>query len=58
MCYNFNNKAVDLKKAVSDFNAEEVGHNFELKGNITAFSKPTVPEIPTIVNHLVSLFKL
>lgn len=51
MCYNFNNKAVDLKKAVLDFNAEEVGHNFELKGNITAFSKPTVPEIPTIVNH-------
>lgn len=51
MCYNFNNKAVDLKKAVSDFNAEEIEPNYELKGSINAFAKPVKPEIPAIVNH-------
>ncbi len=51
MCYNFNNKAVNLKKTVSDFNAEEIDHNFELRDNINAFARSTVPEIPTIVNH-------
>ncbi len=52
MCYNFNNKKVNLKKAVEDLNAEgcEEGE-FELKGSINAFTRQVTPTIPTIVNH-------
>ena len=52
MCYNFNNKKVNLKKAAEDLNAEgyEEGE-FELKGSINAFTRQPTPTIPTIVNH-------
>lgn len=51
MCYNFNSKGVDLKKAIKDFNAEEVDTtNFRI-GQINAFEKQSEPKIPAIVNR-------
>ncbi|AZA53983.1 hypothetical protein [Chryseobacterium sp. G0201] len=51
MCYNFNSKGVNLKKAMTDFNAEEIGTPNFIIGQINAFSKQTEPTIPAIVNH-------
>lgn len=51
MCYNFNSKGVDLKKALNDFNAEDSGQEFILRDNVNAFVKQSVPSVPTIVNH-------
>lgn len=51
MCYNFNNKGVDLRKALKEFDAEEFDHPDFTLGNINAFSKQTAPTIPAIVNH-------
>ncbi len=52
MCYNFNNKKVNLKKAVEELNAEGYEEKeFELKGSINAFTQQTAPTVPAIVNH-------
>ncbi len=52
MCYNFNNKKVNLKKAAEDLNAEGYEEKeFELKGSINAFTQQTAPTVPAIVNH-------
>ncbi|MGE8528527.1 SOS response-associated peptidase family protein [Chryseobacterium rhizosphaerae] len=52
MCYNFNNKGVNLKKAIDDFAAEEDSdQEFNLIGSVNAFVKQTIPTIPAIVNH-------
>ena len=50
MCYNFQNKFVNLKKALEDFGAEVDTTDFTL-GSINAFSKQEKPTIPAIVNH-------
>ena len=52
MCYNFNNKGVDLRKAMTDLGAEEANNQeFSLIGSVNAFVKNTVPTIPAIVNY-------
>ena len=52
MCYNFNNKGVDLSKAITDLGAEEANNQeFSLIGSVNAFVKNTVPTIPAIVNY-------
>ncbi|WP_332453746.1 SOS response-associated peptidase family protein [Chryseobacterium aquaticum] len=51
MCYNFNSKGVDLKKAMKDFDAEEVDTSNFSMGIINAFAKQMKPTIPAIVNH-------
>lgn len=51
MCYNFNSKGVDLKKALKDLNAEDSGQEYNLRDNINAFTKTDKPTIPAIVNH-------
>lgn len=51
MCYNFNNKGVDLRKAIEDFDGEEYHDEFETRGSINAFVKADSPFIPAIVNH-------
>ena len=52
MCYNFNNKGVDLRKAMTDLDAEEANNQeFSLIGSVNAFVKNTVPTIPAIVNY-------
>ncbi|MCJ8155197.1 SOS response-associated peptidase family protein [Chryseobacterium sp. SSA4.19] len=52
MCYNFNNKKVNLKKAAENLNAEgyEKGE-FDVTGSVNSFIKETTPTIPAIVNH-------
>ena len=50
MCYTYNNKRVNLDKALQAFNAEALDDNFKLEGNINAFAKKDVPDIPAIVN--------
>lgn len=52
MCYNFNNKGVDLHKAITDLGAEEANNQeFSLIGSVNAFVKNTAPTIPAIVNY-------
>lgn len=51
MCYNFNSKGVDLRKAMKDFDAEEIDTTNMRIGQINAFAKQDKPEIPAIVNH-------
>jgi putative SOS response-associated peptidase YedK len=51
MCYNFNSKGVDLRKAMKDFDAEEIDTTEYTLGNINAFAKETKPTIPAIVNY-------
>ena len=51
MCYNFNSKGVDLKKALKDFDGEEIDNRDFRIGQINAFVKQTEPNIPAIVNH-------
>lgn len=51
MCYNFNNKGVNLKKAIQDFNAEQSDAELILNGSVSAFTKTSKPDIPTIVNY-------
>lgn len=51
MCYNFNSKGVDLRKALKDLNAEDSGQEYNLRDNVNAFAKTDKPTIPTIVNH-------
>lgn len=52
MCYNFNNKGVDLHKAMTDLDAEQANNqDFSLIGSVNAFVKNTVPTIPAIVNY-------
>lgn len=51
MCYNFNSKGVDLRKAMKDFDAEEVDTTNMRIGEVNAFVKQTEPTIPAIVNH-------
>lgn len=51
MCYNFNNKNVNLEKAVKDFNAEKTDQEFNLVGSVNAFVINKAPTIPTIVNY-------
>lgn len=52
MCYNFNNKGVDLHKAMTDLDAEQDNNqDFSLIGSVNAFVKNTVPTIPAIVNY-------
>lgn len=50
MCYNFNNKGVNLKKALEAFKAESLDQKFDFIGSINAFIKQDKPTIPTIVN--------
>ncbi|MGD1319521.1 SOS response-associated peptidase family protein [Chryseobacterium sp. 2R14A] len=51
MCYNYNSKGVNLKKALEDLNAEDSGQEYVLRDNVNAFVKQSQPEIPAIVNH-------
>jgi len=51
MCYNFNSKGVDLRKAMRDFDAEEYDTTDYTLGNVNAFTIASKPTIPTIVNH-------
>jgi hypothetical protein len=51
MCYNFQNKGVDLKKAMNDLDAEEFDTTNLALGSINSFSKQEKPTIPAIVNH-------
>ncbi|OBW43474.1 hypothetical protein AB670_00003 [Chryseobacterium sp. MOF25P] len=51
MCYNFNSKGVNLKKALQDLNAEDSDQEYSLRDNVNAFVKQTVPSVPAIVNH-------
>jgi len=38
MCYNFNNKGVDIRKAMTDLDAEEaIDQEFSLIGSVDAF---------------------
>lgn len=51
MCYNFNNKGVDLRKAMKQFDAETLDQDLVLNGSVNAFTKQDKPTIPAIVNH-------
>ena len=51
MCYNFQNKGVDLKQALKDFDVEETDTTDFTFGSINAFVKNEKPIIPAIVNH-------
>ncbi len=51
MCYNFNNKGVDLRKAMKQFEAESLDEDLVLNGSINAFAKQDKPTIPAIVNY-------
>lgn len=45
MCYNFNNKGVNLKKALKDLDAEVSDDTLTLNGDISAFAKQPIPAI-------------
>ncbi|MDF2931197.1 MAG: hypothetical protein K0R36_528 [Chryseobacterium sp.] len=51
MCYNYNSKGVNLKKALQELNAEDSGQEYILRDNVNAFVKQAAPTIPAIVNH-------
>lgn len=51
MCYNYNSKGVNLKKALADLGAEDSGQEYHLRDNVNAFVKQTKPDIPAIINH-------